>query len=436
MVQKIRFVRIVVAMQQQTISGLEQWLISIRPDIKKVDWMFALDDMKALLHELGNPQEKYKVIHIAGTSGKTSTAYYTAAMLRETGAKVGLTVSPHVDSITERVQVNGTPLTDEQFLVLWNEFVNLDAVHAERITYFGLLVAFALWVFARLEVDYAVIEVGMGGAKDATNVISNLQKVCVITDIGLDHTQFLGDTLTAIATEKSGIIQSHQAVFAAEQGEEVMDVIAQATAHQHGQLHLIHPDMASAPAHLPGFQKRNWLVAREVVSYVMDRDNLRDLSNGEWLQTSQTVVPARMEEVSIAGKIVILDGSHNGQKIAALASAVGDKYPGKRIATVLAMVEGKDTSLPESLEALHGISEHLIVTSFTATQDVYRPALPVKAIEGAAQALHFSTVQIEKDPQQALHVALKSDAEVVLVTGSFFLLNHIRPEMSKLKGTE
>lgn len=434
MVQKIQLVRIVVGMQQKSIDDLERWLVSIRPDIQKTDWMFALEDMKTLLSAIGNPQESYKVVHIAGTSGKTSTAYYTAAMLCETGASVGLTVSPHVDSITERVQINGQPLDDDTFLKLWNEFVQLDPIDAGRITYFGLLVAFALWTFAKLSMDYVVLEVGMGGRLDATNVIDDPEKICVITDIGLDHTQFLGETLAAISSEKSGIIQPHQPVFMMKQSPEVMGVVEARAEKYHSLLHVLSGDIAQAPKQLPAFQKRNWLLAESVVGFLIDRDGLQSPRETQWQKTSTIIVPARMEETQLDDKKIILDGSHNAQKITALTKAIHDRHSGTSIVAILSMVEGKDTSLQESLEALQKVSNHLIVTSFSATQDVYRKAMPCEDIASTAGKAGITQVEIVDDPVQALHRAMQSSEEIILVTGSFFLLNHIRPEIERMRG--
>ena len=133
----------------------------------------------------GNPQDRLKTVHIAGTSGKTSTSYYIAALLGAAGKTVGLTVSPHVDSITERIQINGQPLPDAEFCQELETFLDIVKQAPQPPSYFELLYAFALWVFGRRHVDYAVIETGMGGLYDATNVATRADKVCVITDIGL-----------------------------------------------------------------------------------------------------------------------------------------------------------------------------------------------------------------------------------------------------------
>ncbi len=169
----------------------------------------TLDRIVPLMKLLGDPQDKLKIIHLAGTSGKTSTAYYMSALLQATGKKVGLTVSPHIDTIAERVQIDGLPLPETEFCRELGIFLDIVEFAEAPPSYFELLYAFALWVFERQQVDYAVVETGMGGLYDATNVASRPDKVCVITDIGFDHTHILGKTLPEIAAQKVGIVHDH-----------------------------------------------------------------------------------------------------------------------------------------------------------------------------------------------------------------------------------
>ena len=163
----------------------------------------TLERVKPLASLAGHPENQLKVIHIAGTSGKTSTAYYMAALLRAAGKNVGLTVSPHIDSITERVQINGRPLPDEQFCSELEQFLKIVKTAPQAPSFFELLYVFSLWVFARAKVDYAVVETGMGGLFDATNIVTRPDKICIITDIGLDHTHILGDTVELSPSRRS-----------------------------------------------------------------------------------------------------------------------------------------------------------------------------------------------------------------------------------------
>jgi len=199
----------------------------------------SLDYIRSLLDYLGNPQERLRIIHIAGTSGKTSTAYYAAALLTAAGKKAGLTVSPHVDLLNERVQINMTPLPEALFVREMNEFMACVEQGGFTPTYFELLYAFAFWEFARQQVEYAVIETGVGGLLDNTNVVTRSDKVCVLTDIGFDHTSLLGTTLPEIARQKAGIIQLHNAVFCWRQSAEVLAVFRAVTRQKQADLHIL-----------------------------------------------------------------------------------------------------------------------------------------------------------------------------------------------------
>src|SRR5665213_595829 len=201
--------------------------------------VYNTDRIKMFMDYLGNPQDKLRVIHVAGTSGKTSTSYYVASLLQASGKKVGLTVSPHVDQVNDRLQINLVPLAEAEFCEVLVKFLEVVEKSGFDLTYFELLVALAYWEFERQKVDYAVVEVGLGGLLDGTNVVSSANKICVITDIGLDHITTLGDTLEKIATQKAGIIQEDNVVFAYAQVKEVNDVFITSTKAKHAKLHLL-----------------------------------------------------------------------------------------------------------------------------------------------------------------------------------------------------
>lgn len=417
-----------------TFTQIEEILNSKRPDINKVNWFFELEDMKQFMKDLGNPQEKLKIIHVAGTSGKTSTCYYIAELLRFSNQTVGLTVSPHVAGINERVQINGNPIDKSEFITLFQGFIALPQVKAVQITYFGLMVAFAYWVFAKKNLDYAVIEVGMGGRLDATNVVKAKDKVCVITDIGLDHTQSLGTTLPEIAREKAGIIMENNNVFTPSQDKAVMEIFRKVCQEKHAVFSVVSRDVLSlAPVHLPLFQKRNWSLAYQTFEYIQSRDLLSKLTNSQLDIASSITVPGRMQAYQLAdGRTLIVDVSHNAQKIQTMCTSVHAMYPHARISTLIGIVEGKDISLPASLEALSQISEILIITEFSGGQDIPRPAISCEKIAYQAENSNFRSIIIDKDPYSAFRTLLQQDADILLVTGSFFLLNSLLGQIEKV----
>ncbi len=190
----------------------------------------------ALCTHLGNPQNHFKSIHVAGTNGKGSTSHSLASVFQAAGYKTGLYTSPHLKSFTERIRINGEEINKDDVV----EFVAIHKKFLDQLqpSFFEMTVGLAFWYFAKEEVDIAIIEVGMGGRLDSTNVIS--PELCVITNIGFDHTQFLGDTLSLIAGEKAGIIKQGVPVVISHTQQEIQSVFLQKAAEM--QTNLIFAD--------------------------------------------------------------------------------------------------------------------------------------------------------------------------------------------------
>ncbi|SEI94624.1 dihydrofolate synthase / folylpolyglutamate synthase [Dyadobacter koreensis] len=193
----------------------------------------GLHTILQLCAHLGNPQEKYRKIHVGGTNGKGSTSHMLASVLQEAGYKVGLYTSPHLKSFTERIRVNGVSV-DEDFICEFTS-VNKDYIESLSPSFFEVTVAMAFSYFEKCEVDIAVIEVGMGGRLDSTNIITPL--LSVITNVSYDHVQFLGDTLDKIAFEKAGIIKDDVPVVISERQEpDVTDVFDSTASERHAEI--------------------------------------------------------------------------------------------------------------------------------------------------------------------------------------------------------
>jgi dihydrofolate synthase/folylpolyglutamate synthase len=322
-----------------------------------------LDRILPLMELLGNPQNELRIVHIAGTSGKTSTAYFMAALLRAGGNKIGLTVSPHIDSVTERIQLDGQPISEATFCDELGQFLDIIEPAERRPSYFELLYAFAMWLFVRLRVDYAVVETGVGGLLDATNVTTRPDKVCVITDIGFDHMHLLGNTIAEIAAQKIGIVHDHNHVFMYKQGDEVMEVARDWTSRHDAPLRVI--DETADEEQVPtvimaNYQRRNWLLAYQVYRYLEERDGLQHLTS-QALQETQTIqVPARMDIKQLKGKVLIMDGAHNEQKMTAFVSSYKQLYPDNKPAILLALKAGKEYQTIVPL--LAGLASRVIVT--------------------------------------------------------------------------
>jgi len=381
----------------------------------------SLDNMWPLLKLAGNPQDKLRVVHIAGTSGKTSTAYYLAALLTTGGSKIGLTVSPHIDSVTERVQINSQPLSERQFCDYLSRYLDMIEAAGLPASYFEVLYSFALWVFMQEGVEYAVVETGVGGTWDATNVIQRPDKVGVITDIGFDHMHLLGNSLAEIAAQKAGIIQPHNHVFMYKPPAEIMTVFEKRVREQSAELHIV-PYDENLPE-LPAYQGRNWQLARAASDYVRNRDNLANLTDQELTQTWQIRIPGRLEVTQVKGKTIIMDGAHNAQKMQAFLESFQQLYPGVRPAVLLAVKDGKDYQ--PLVPLFKNLASHIITTGFKTTQDLVLESLDPEVLAEAFRADGQTAVCIA-DNQQALEALLARPESSLIITGSFYLLSQLR----------
>ena len=388
----------------------------------------SLDFMVDLMAYLDNPQDKLRVVHVAGTSGKTSTSYYTAALLQAAGKKVGLTVSPHVDALNERVQINLVPLPEADFCRELTEFLELLAKEKLEPTYFELMIAFAFWEFVRQGVDYAVVEVGVGGLLDSTNVSTRADKVCVITDIGMDHTKILGDTLAEIAAQKAGIILPHNTVFCHQQADEVMDVFRDTAARQQADLRVltgVEPQPETKD--LPLFQQRNYGLALVAAGYVLQRDGHATLDDAARQQAANTYIPARMETVQLQGKTLIMDAAHNAQKLEALTKSVRAKYPDQDVAVLAGLIVGRDTRVKAATKAICDLAHHLVLSGFSGGSDGPVHSMDPQELADICRTYGFADLEVIADPEVAFRTLCARPEPVLLVTGSFYLLNHIRP---------
>lgn len=389
----------------------------------------ALERMWPLLELIGNPHQKLKVVHIAGTSGKTSTSYYMSALLQSSGKKIGLTVSPHVDNVTERIQVNGQPISEKDFCERMGIF--LDYVYSLEVTpsYFEVIISFAFWFFAQEQVDYVVVETGLGGLFDGTNVVTRSDKVCIITDIGFDHMQILGSDIADIAAQKAGIIHEHNQVYMIEQSHIVMEVIQRRVGEKDAILNIISKQDAerynkTKQAKLPSFQRRNWQLAEHVFDFISSRDHLQHVNK---IDPVSIHIPGRAESTLLRdGTRLILDGAHNGQKVEAFVESFRELYPEQKADILLALKEGKEYQAV--LSALQPIAKQLIVTTFSTEQDFPITSQDPHEIAQAARGLLIDA-HVIKDATKAFGKLKANPQQIKLVIGSIYLLGVIRSEI-------
>lgn len=374
----------------------------------------GLERIRRLLERLGNPQKGMKFVHIAGSNGKGSTAAMLASVLTAAGWRTGLYTSPHLWRFHERFQVDGVPIPGAELAELTAQVLEA----AEDETEFELTTAVAFLYFRRSGCDIVVLETGLGGRLDSTNVI-DAPEVAVITRIGLEHTELLGDTLAKIAAEKTGIIKPGSDAVLYGQSREVEEVVERVCRERGVPLSITRPSKLDYRLSLLGeYQTYNAAVALETVDRLRRRGwkipeeaVVQGLDQARW--------PGRME-LARRRPDVILDGAHNPQCMQALAQSLGGMYPGKGAIFLIGVLEDKD--YPAMMGELLGLARKF----FTLTPGSPR-ALPAGRLaayleEQGAKAIPCGSVQEGLD--QALAAAGAED--VVCVCGSLYMIGEAR----------
>lgn len=400
---------------------------------------FNLERMRDLMRLMGNPQNKYKVIHITGTKGKGSTAAMCAAGLRAAGYKVGLYTSPHLLEYTERIQVDGTSISKEDLIRLVKQIKPL-LEKVEKITTFEVTTALGFAYFAEQAVDWAVIEVGLGGRLDATNIVD--PEVSVITTISYDHTAILGNNLEAIASEKGGIIKPNKPVVIGPQKTEAMHRLLQvASANQSLVIEVtkllkatlnsanlssqkfnisgqIENDIVEQEINLPligSHQMENALTAFATLSSLKVADS-RTIADG----FRQVVWPCRFEVANL-NPVLIFDSAHNEDAFRRLAETIWEYLPGRKVVMILGISE--DKHLIEIIEQIKNLLDTLIVTRADHPR-----ALPIKEIIAKLGEQPFAMHGVSSVPMaltRALDIA-QNNGSIVVSAGSMFVTAEVK----------
>ncbi len=403
----------------RTFAEARRALERYRPTAVKRADPYTTGHIRRLLAFLGDPQHKMRVVHIAGTSGKTSTTVYAAALLHAAGKRVGHTVSPHLQEVNERVQLGMQPLPEADFCRELSEFLRLVRASGATVTFFELMTAFAFWVFARRRVEYAVVETGLGGRLDATNVVERPDKVAVLTDIGLDHQRVLGPTLEDIAEHKAGIIQLKNAVFCYQQQPEVMQCIRRRAAQQQADLHILQ-GLGLVSAVLPLFQQRNFGLALAAVRFIAARDSF-SLNDQAVRAAMQVQVPGRMQPLTYDDRVVVVDGAHNAQKLRALASSIRASYPGRPVAVLAAFIAADPARLPLAAAELVALADHIIVTNVPPGDALSPESEDPELVVAFCKTEGQWSIELEPDLGAALNLLTARPEPVLVATGSLHM---------------
>jgi dihydrofolate synthase/folylpolyglutamate synthase len=381
---------------------------------------FGLDRMHRLMTTLDQPERRYDTIHVVGTNGKSSTTRMIAAILQRHDLRVGAYLSPHLVSFAERIRVDDRDIESRAFARAVERAAHAAALvdrsqHADdRVTQFEALTAAAFSELAAREIDVAVIEAGLGGRWDATNVLPS--KVQVLTTVGLEHTRWLGPTVRDIAREKLAVVREGATlVIGADLHPDAREE-AQIVAERQGARLVTAPVDPGIEIAAPGaFQRRNFALARAAAEAYRGSLELE----GVRAAAAAVTIPGRLQVVAHE-PLTVLDGAHNAEGVAALAESVPQLTAGRRLVAVVSVLDDKDAA--GMLRALLPHVEHFV---FTRSQNPR--ALPPATLASLCAQLDgpgWAGSDLEADPRRALARAreVAGAGGVVLATGSIYLV--------------
>ena len=395
-----------------------QFLYALGNEMKTAK--LGLERIRAVLDALGNPEKAYRVVHVAGTNGKGSTCAMIAAGLQAAGVRTGLFTSPHLIEPTERIQVDGIPVSETQFSRAFDvvhqaaSALDLDA----HPSYFETVAAMAFWLFRELNVQTAVIEVGLGGRLDATNVVD--PALTVITPIDLDHQIFLGDTIEQIAAEKAGILKRGvPAVFARQRPGSGGGAGGEGSGARHsGAACGRFRDSRS------GDSTRAAAVSRESSSRSPESIRLDNAVTAAMALEELGVSPAGIAETRWPGRLehispnpdIVLDGAHNPAGARALARYLETYYSGRKRWMIFGAM--RDKAVAEMAEILFPLADELILTAADSPRSMAPEELAALAGRGRAvpnigAALELLAREVAAD-------------DAIIITGSLFLVGEAR----------
>jgi len=423
----------------------------------------SLERIELLMDLLGEPQKAFKVIHVAGTNGKTSTVRMIESLLRAFGHRVGRTTSPHLQSVTERVGIDGEPIHPADFVRIYREIQPYIEMVDERtgtpMSYFEVMVGIAYAAFADAPVDVAVVEVGMGGRWDATNVVD--ADVDVIMPVGLDHTDYLGETIAEVAGEKAGIVRSADAVVViADQDPDAMRVILERTVEVGAPVARLGREFTVASSEiavggqviaLQGLsgtydeiflplsgphQARNASVALAAVEAFYGASSERPL-DADTVRTgfAAATSPGRLERVR-ATPTTFIDATHNPHGAQALAAALERDFDFTRLIGVLGILGDKDAR--GIMEALEPVLTEVVITQNTSPRatDAYELADTAREIFGD-ERVHVEehlpsayALAVELAEEALAEVGVQSGSGVI-ITGSVVTAGEARAMFGK-----
>jgi dihydrofolate synthase / folylpolyglutamate synthase len=407
---------------------------------------FGLDRMRRMMTVLGSPQRRFRSVHVVGTNGKTSTTRMIAAILERHGLRTGAYLSPHLISYSERVQVAERDISGSAFAAAvaraaWAaEHVNHTLAEDDHVTQFELLTAAAFWALAEREVEVAVIEAGLGGRYDATAVLDSA--VTVLTNVGLEHTRWLGPTVRDIATEKLAVLRPETTLaLGASLDPEALAVARAAAGEKRARIVQVSVEELVAAPPAPTFQQRNFALARVAAEAYLADVGIAVREDAVREAALAVEVPGRMQVVADL-PLTVLDGAHNPDAARALVESLPALLAGRYIAGPVGRgPHGMEGGFNPQLALVMGVLEDKDAASMLAallplcarawfTAPPSSRALSPAALQSLARQQGFEQVVCEPHPRRALAQAqewalAQPDPMAVLATGSVYLVGDL-----------
>ncbi len=394
----------------------------------------GLENISSFLAKIGDPQKRLKTFHIAGSNGKGSTAAFTSSILQELGYKTGLYTSPHFVRFNERVKINGMEIPDIFIAGFISHFEKL--IDELQLTFFEVTTALAFQYFAENKVDYAVIETGLGGRLDATNVLTPC--AVIITTVSREHTAILGDTIAKIAYEKAGIIKKNAKVFTGRLPEQAEEVVRQKctelgnelfmiddyTLNKGEMLELYTEELELDDWRMPlkgTYQKYNAALSALAVIKTLNVTNLHPIEHGIKRVISNTGIQGRYEYYR-KGPDIIFDSAHNPESFSNFISEFNKDNRYRKKVLLFGVMKDKDVDEMLGLAAKNFDEIHI-------TRARYERALPVEELSNKAEKLNIKTI-IENNPSEFVkEFERREQNECLVVSGSMYLLGDIKSDL-------
>ncbi len=402
-----------------------KWMFSKLPMYQRLGpaaYRSGLDSIKLLDLYLGYPHKNFKSIHIAGTNGKGSTSHMIASVLQAAGYKTGLYTSPHLLDFKERVKVNGIEISPDEVVIFINS--NKSYFEKEKFTFFEMSVALAFWYFSKVKVDYAIIEVGLGGRLDATNIITPV--LSIITNIGLDHTQFLGKTHKKIAFEKAGIIKNRIPIIVGEKDIKTEDTFIEISRKLNAPLYFVKNTSANFTSDLKGFyQIKNIQTVITAFNHLPDI-NLDNsiIKKGLNRVVENTGLKGRWQVVQNSPK-VILDIGHNREALTLISQQLSEISYGK-LYLVMGFIKEREIN---SLLSLFPKEANFYLSS----PNIER-AMPLKILKSFLESSDLKINYFKSIPiAYKMAISNSGPDDLIFVTGSTFVVADIL-EYLEMKG--